>query len=58
LGGNIVTSVKGPLAATSLSNMNAKSPHAHIFSHCEKMVVIDISFRQRAVIEVLVKRGN
>jgi hypothetical protein len=27
---NIVTSVIGPLAASSLSNMKAKSAHAHL----------------------------
>jgi hypothetical protein len=27
---NAVTSVRGPLAASSLSNMNAKSAHAHL----------------------------
>jgi transposase len=28
------------------------------FLHCEKMAVTDMSFRQRAVIEFLVKEGN
>jgi imidazoleglycerol phosphate dehydratase HisB len=27
-------------------------------AHCEKMAVTDLSFRQRAVIEFLVKEGN
>jgi len=41
--------------------MNAKSAHAHLLlpvMHCEKMAVTDMSFRQRAVIEFLVKEGN
>jgi hypothetical protein len=47
--------------ASSLSNMNAKSARAHLLyvpvMHCEKMAVADM-FRQRAVIEFLMKEGN
>jgi hypothetical protein len=32
LGGNTVTSVKGPLAASSLSGINKKSAHANLCS--------------------------
>jgi len=61
MGRNIVTSVIGPLAASSLSNTNAKSAHAHLLrsrhvlreSDCYRHVVL-----QRAVIEFHVKEGN
>jgi hypothetical protein len=41
--------------------MNAKSAHAQLLRsvmHYEKMAVIDMSFRQCAVTEFLVKEGN
>jgi len=44
MGGNIVTNVIGPLAASFLSSMNAKSAHAHLLHSvmpCEKMAVTD-----------------
>jgi hypothetical protein len=53
-------SVKGPLAASFLSNINATSGHAHILRYvmnCEKMAVTDMSFHQRAATET-VKEGN
>jgi hypothetical protein len=54
-------SVIGPLAASSLSNMNAKSAHAHLLrsrhSLRENGRHIDV-VRQCAVIELLVKRGE
>jgi hypothetical protein len=61
LDGNIITSITGPLATSSLSNKNAKSAHAHLLRSSpasRKMAVTDMSFRHRAVIEFLVKRGK
>jgi hypothetical protein len=61
LGENIVTSIVGSLTASSLSNLNAKSAHAHILhSHhaLRDIVVTDMSFRQPAVIEFILKEGN
>jgi hypothetical protein len=60
LSGNVVTSIAGPLAASFLSNMNAKSAHAHLLrsryalreNGCHRHLV------QRSVIEFLVKEGN
>jgi len=57
---NIIISIRGPLAASSPSNMNIKSVHAnllHSHMHCEKRAVTDM-FCQHAVIEFLVKEGN
>jgi uncharacterized membrane protein len=57
LGGNIVTSIIGPLAACSLSNINENQRVLTSYvsvMHYEKMAVIDM-FHQSAVIEFLVK---
>jgi hypothetical protein len=54
-------SVIGPLAAYSLpnkkQNQHMRTSYVSVM-HCEKMAVTDMPFRQRVVIEFLVKEGN
>jgi hypothetical protein len=60
LGGNIVMSIIGPFAASSLSIMNANYRMRISYipvMHCEKMA-ITMPFHRSAVIEFLVKEGN
>jgi chorismate mutase len=59
---NIVTSVTASLAASFLSSKKMQKQRMRTsyvpVMHCEKMSVTDMSLRQRAVIEFLVKEGN
>jgi hypothetical protein len=55
-----VMSVIGPLLASFLSNMNAKSVHAYLLysHHAMQEMAVDMLFCQHHVIEFLVKEGN
>jgi hypothetical protein len=54
MGGNIVTSVIGPLVASFLSNMNQRMRTSYV----PVMAVTGMSFHQHTVVESLVKEGN